>query len=71
MSKLGSAIRKISEVGGSQASHAPTITNDDAIRTLAHELWLKRGCPIGSPEEDWFQAERALGVLNKSRTTAA
>ena len=27
---------------------------------LAYELWLQRGSPEGSPEEDWYQAERLL-----------
>jgi len=30
------------------------------IATLAHELWIARGCPEGSPETDWFQAEEQL-----------
>jgi hypothetical protein len=30
------------------------------IPALARALWKARGCPEGSPEEDWFQAERAL-----------
>ncbi len=36
---------------------APT---GDNIPTLARALWKARDCPEGSPEEDWFQAERAL-----------
>jgi hypothetical protein len=31
------------------------------IAELAYELWLNRGCPSGSPEEDWFEAERRIG----------
>jgi hypothetical protein len=31
-----------------------------AIRRRAHELWLRRGCPTGTPELDWQQAEREL-----------
>jgi hypothetical protein len=27
------------------------------IAALAYEYWQRRGCPIGSPELDWFQAE--------------
>ena len=27
---------------------------------LAYHLWMERGCPVGSPAEDWFRAERAL-----------
>ena len=31
------------------------------IAVLAYEYWLERGCPHGSPEEDWFRAEREIG----------
>ncbi|MCU0759615.1 MAG: DUF2934 domain-containing protein [Steroidobacteraceae bacterium] len=31
-----------------------------SIERLAHTLWMARGCPLGSPEEDWLQAERML-----------
>ncbi len=42
--------------------------NDHGIATfghqdtaaLAHELWQARGCPQGSPDEDWFHAVRDL-----------
>jgi hypothetical protein len=27
---------------------------------VAYEFWLERGCPMGSPEEDWFRAEQKL-----------
>ena len=27
---------------------------------LAYELWERRGHPIGSPEIDWFAAEKIL-----------
>lgn len=30
------------------------------IAALAYELWQSRGCPDGSPEEDWFRAEQEL-----------
>jgi hypothetical protein len=28
---------------------------------LAYEYWERRGRPYGSPEIDWFAAEKALG----------
>lgn len=37
------------------------------IQELAYQLWLERGCPLGSPEDDWFRAEAEL----KSRTEIA
>jgi hypothetical protein len=27
---------------------------------LAYEFWRERGCPEGSPEQDWFLAEEHL-----------
>jgi hypothetical protein len=30
------------------------------IAALAYQLWLDRGGPYGSPEEDWLRAEREL-----------
>ncbi len=30
------------------------------LAALAHELWQARGCPDGSPEEDWFHAAEQL-----------
>ena len=28
------------------------------IESLAYRLWEKRGRPLGSPDEDWYRAER-------------
>jgi Protein of unknown function (DUF2934) len=33
---------------------------DHDIAVLAYHLWMKRGCPIGSPDDDWFRAEADL-----------
>jgi hypothetical protein len=30
------------------------------VAKLAYQLWEERGHPFGSPEVDWFQAERAV-----------
>ena len=30
------------------------------VEQVAYDLWLQRGCPVGSPEEDWFRAEQKL-----------
>lgn len=32
----------------------------EEIARLAHQYWLDRGSPIGTPEEDWFRAEREI-----------
>jgi hypothetical protein len=30
------------------------------IQQLAYDFWLKRGKPIGSPDDDWFRAEKEV-----------
>ena len=48
--------------------HAQAATNGhgivqfghDDIAVLAHRLWQARGCPDGSPQEDWFHAAEEL-----------
>ena len=42
----------------SEESQAATL--HEQITALAHALWEARGCPEGSPEEDWFNAEAQL-----------
>ena len=32
---------------------------------LAYELWERRGRPLGSPEVDWFAAEKALAPAQR------
>ena len=33
---------------------------ESAIATVAYQLWLNNGCPVGSDQEDWFRAEAML-----------
>ena len=42
---------------GSEADPYPT---NEQIAQRAFELWQSRGCPEGSAEEDWRQAEAEL-----------
>jgi hypothetical protein len=37
--------------------------HEQASAILAYHFWQERGCPIGSPEEDWFRAEQALNAI--------
>jgi hypothetical protein len=32
----------------------------DEVAELAYQLWVKRGCPDGSADEDWLRAEEDL-----------
>jgi hypothetical protein len=44
-----------------QSAISPTqIQETSAIEVRAYELWVQRGCPIGSPEVDWLQAEAEI-----------
>lgn len=52
----------------SQAHHGAVGEHDvpdfeyDDIALRAYSLWEARGCPDGSPDEDWFRAVRELQV---------
>ena len=40
--------------------HGVALFGHEDIATLAHRLWQDRGCPDGSPDEDWFHAAHEL-----------
>jgi hypothetical protein len=35
------------------------------IARMAHQYWLERGSPIGTPEEDWFRAEEEFRMRRR------
>ena len=43
---------------------------DQSIARLAYALWQFRGCPMGSPEVDWTEAEQQLRRTALLRTGA-
>jgi hypothetical protein len=45
---------------GHAAGHGIIPFGHDETAVLAHQLWQARGCPEGSPDEDWFHAVKAL-----------
>jgi hypothetical protein len=47
--------------------HSVMTFGHDEIATLAHGLWQARGCPYGSPEEDWLRAEGELRARASKR----
>jgi hypothetical protein len=49
----------------------PSGIDVQAIRRRAHELWLRRGCPTGTPDLDWQQAERELRAEAHGETPPA
>lgn len=63
--------KRSEQVGAESKSAVPTESpavdeaaaaagNHDEARQLAYSYWQARGCPDGSPEEDWLLAEREL-----------
>jgi hypothetical protein len=40
----------------------------DSVSALARALWKARGCPEGSPEDDWYRAEQALKSQRELQT---
>lgn len=39
-----------------------TAPEPEQVASLAYTLWQQRGCPEGSPEEDWLRAEEELAI---------
>ena len=45
---------------------APILLTELDVANLAYERWVKRGCPEGSPDEDWFEAEHELQMRSSA-----
>ena len=45
---------------GATVGHGIAAFGHAEIADRAYELWQKRGCPDGSPEEDWYRAAEEL-----------
>jgi hypothetical protein len=39
----------------------------EKIARRAYEMWCQRGCPHGSDQQDWYQAEQELRTETKQR----
>jgi hypothetical protein len=39
----------------------------EAIKALAYQLWMERGSPDGSADQDWHRAEQELRAKNGSQ----
>jgi hypothetical protein len=53
------------------AQHAIHGFGHKEIAALAHQLWQARGCPEGSPDEDWDEAVKQLRRSNVQTHRAA
>lgn len=52
------AVNAIMEAAGSGS-----IPDHEQVARVAYSYWQARGCPEGSPEQDWFDAEAALRTM--------
>jgi Protein of unknown function (DUF2934) len=41
----------------------PEPGHEQRVAEIAYEFWQARGCPDGTPDEDWFRAEQELAAL--------
>jgi Protein of unknown function (DUF2934) len=55
---------------GSSVGHGIHAFGHREIAELAYEHWQARGCPEGSPEEDWTSAVKELRSRNVRTQTA-
>ena len=61
MAKSNMAVVAVSESPQNAAQNfISEPANQGEISALAYELWIQRGCPLGSPEVDWFRAKEDL-----------
>jgi len=58
--KITEASDKARERVGGKPGANRRAPGEEAIARLAYQLWLERGSPEGSAEDDWFRAEEAL-----------
>ena len=47
------------------------VVERSAVTERAYLRWLQRGCPHGSPDYDWFEAEQELMREHAARAEAA
>jgi Protein of unknown function (DUF2934) len=57
--------------GGSQVSTMGSTTSEEDVAVLAYHLWEQRGCPEGSAEMDWFEAEEQLRSMMSQSSRSA
>jgi hypothetical protein len=53
------AVAPATEVETPSKAEIQAMSTSD-IAALAYRLWQERGCPVGSPEEDWYRAEELI-----------
>lgn len=60
ITSTGAAAAAIAPDTAVERGTSASLMEQDDIALLAYSYWEARGCPYGSPEEDWFRAEIEL-----------
>ena len=63
MSTKAKAVNDSETITEPQENHLSSIAqpaDQQEISKLAYQFWQARGCPEGSPDDDWLEAERQL-----------
>jgi hypothetical protein len=50
---------------GARQDNAPSVSNHEKIALLAYSYYEQRGYLGGSPEEDWYRAEKEIELAFK------
>ena len=58
VARTAQGLKKTTRTENGAYSDPPSLYEE--IARLAYEHWQQRGCPTGSPEVDWFHAEKQL-----------
>ena len=53
------------------ANSSDAAIDHEAVEAMAYQLWLLRGCPVGSDQEDWYRAEAELKGKRQGNQRAA
>ena len=53
------------------ANRSEASVGHETVEAMAYQLWLLRGCPIGSDQEDWYRAEAELKDNHQANHQAA
>ncbi len=57
----------LSEIPEPLSEPTPIVSTRERVALLAYSYWVQRGCQGGSPEEDWFRAERELDLASSNQ----
>ncbi len=49
-----------------EPAYSSDLEDQEEVARLAYSYWLARGCPEGSPEEDWLRAEQEVRQQHKT-----